>query len=139
MNVGKDNFKVICVFGFMATGKLTIGQALHEKTKINFSHNHLLNDYINSMFPRGHKERGPLIEHYQMELLEKVAKSNMSLITTHAYASDYILHSGISDIEHVEKMEDIVHKNGGEFYGIHLIASNEKMLERVGNESRKKV
>jgi gluconate kinase len=127
---------VICLFGFMAVGKLTIGQKLHEKIGINFCHNHLLNDYISAIFPRGSKERGPLIEHYELELLEKLAESGGSLIMTHAYASDYKLHNGNYDIDHVENMELIVQKYGGDFYGIHLVADQAVILERVPNESR---
>ena len=129
---------VICLFGFMAVGKLTIGQKLHQETGINFSHNHLLNDYVTSMFPRGNKTRHELMEKYKIETLERMVQERFSCITTEAYMSNYVSLMGTEDTDFLLSMEKAVLDNGGVFYGIHLIADNTTLLSRISNEDRRK-
>lgn len=129
---------LICLFGFMAVGKLTIAEKLFDKTKTNLSHNHLLNDYITSMFPRGNKTRHELMEKYKIETLGRMVKDGLSVITTEAYASNFTSLNGTTSKELIEKIEKAIVNNGGIFYGVHLIADEKTILERVPNESRLK-
>lgn len=127
---------VVCLFGFMAVGKLTIAQKLNQKIKIILFHNHMLNDFLGNIFPRGSKSRGYLINKHRLEIVEGMAESGISTVMTHAYSSNYISKQGITDLEYVEKMEFLVEKHDGIFYGIHLIARDEIILSRIANESR---
>lgn len=129
---------VICLFGFMAVGKLTIAEKLNENLGLTLFHNHMLNDFIGKIFPRGSKARGWLIDNHRLEIVEGAVQSNISLVMTHAYSSNYTSSNGVNDLEYMLKMEELVSKHGGIFYGVHLIADEKIILERISNESRKK-
>jgi len=127
---------VICLFGFMAVGKLTIAEKLNDILQLTLFHNHMLNDFIGKIFPRGSKARGWLIDKHRLEIIEGAAESGISLVMTHAYSSNYTSSRGVNDLEYVEKMENLVKKHNGVFYGIHLIADEKIVLGRINNESR---
>lgn len=127
---------IICLFGFMAVGKLTIARKLNDKLNLTLFHNHMLNDFIGKIFPRGSKARGRLIDKHRLEIVEGAAQSNISLVMTHAYSSNYTSSNGVNDLEYVQQMEKLTNKHNGIFYGIHLIANNEILLVRIDNESR---
>lgn len=132
----KEKPKIICLFGFMATGKLTIGKALSKETEINLSHNHLLNDYVDSLLNRGTLARVTYIEKLRFEGLELAISENNSIIITHAYSSNFTSLSGMNDLSYLEKIEQAVTEAGGIFYGVHLLADNDILIDRVSNQDR---
>lgn len=130
--------KVICIFGFIATGKFTIGEQVSKQLNMRFFHNHLLIDFVDSLFDRNSKERFRLVEEFRNKALMESVLAGNSCVMTHAYASGFTSPTGLNDYDYLIELESRITQSGGELYGIHLVCDDDIALGRVGSESRQK-
>lgn len=75
---------LIFLYGHPASGKLTIGRALAERTGYALFHNHLIVDAVGAIFPFGSAEFVRLREAFWLEAIETAARADRSLIFTFA-------------------------------------------------------
>lgn len=128
----------IFLYGPIATGKLTVAEILEKKLGYTLTHNHAITDLVDSIFPRGTSENGTVKEYLRNYLTEKAIKAKLNLITTYAYAHDFIYPSGTTEEQFVQGLSKKVKKLGGKFLAIHLKAEKKELLKRVDKSSRKK-
>ncbi len=124
------------LYGPMAAGKLTIAKLLSERLDYRLSHNHLINDLAWSIYERDTLAGNEFIEELRLRFYEEVAKSGVNMVTTHAYANDYVSMTGQTDPEYMKQLETIFEKYETTYYFIQLKASGDKLLERLDNPSR---
>lgn len=127
---------VVILYGPMAAGKLTVAKLLSNKLGYKLSHNHLINDLAWSIHERDTVEGNRFIEELRLRFFEEVAKSGIDVVTTHAYAHDFVSMTGLSDPEYMKELEAIFEQYGTNAYFIQLKASKQKLLERIDHPSR---
>ena len=76
--------ELIFLYGPVASGKLTVGKKLAERTGYALFHNHLIVDAVLAVFPFGSPEFVRLREAFWLETIETAARSGRSLIFTFA-------------------------------------------------------
>ena len=76
--------ELIFLYGPVASGKLTVGKKLAERTGYALFHNHLIVDAVLAVFPFGSPEFVRLREAFWLEAIETAARSGRSLIFTFA-------------------------------------------------------
>lgn len=134
-----NNTKIILIYGAPAVGKLTVAEKLTQKTGYKLFHNHLTTDLVQAIFERGNSIGDTIITKLRFELLELAIKERVSgIVMTTAYAPEYVHSNGKTDEWYISELENITIKNGGDFYGVHLIAEKETLLKRVTENSRSK-
>jgi hypothetical protein len=73
----------------------------------------------------------------RFEMLELALQENVTgVVITGAHALNYRYPNGESDDWYAQQLELITEKLGGEFYSIHLTASDEELMNRVLNPDR---
>lgn len=130
------NGNVIILYGPMAAGKLTIAKLLSKRLGYKLSHNHLINDLVWSIYERNTMEGNQFIEELRFKFFEEVAKSGINMVTTHAYAHDFVSMTGLSDPEYMKKLEAIFEENNTNVHFVQLKANKQKLLERIDHPSR---
>lgn len=128
---------VIFIYGFISTGKLTVAKKIKEKTKYKLLHNHLIIDLFNSLFSESTPIKSQLRQDFHIDLINKLTKSGVNLICTHAYSSNFVSLNGVSDTDFIKNIQKNVKKSGGIFIPVYLYSTKEKIIERVSNSSRK--
>ena len=103
---------VVILYGPIAVGKFTIGKLLAEKTGYKLTHNHLINDLIESIFERGSETESRLKEKYRFEFYNDLANENVDCIITHAFSYNFVSKTGLSDPEYLEKLNNIFEDKG---------------------------
>lgn len=127
--------KLIFIYGPPAVGKTTVGGKLAKLTGYKFFFNHLTVPAVKALFP-GHKDRSRDEEYWQLlkrlrfDTIETAADAGIDTIFTVAY-------QGTVDDGFVDEVVDIVTSRGGDVHFVQLIASEDVLMERVGNKSRK--
>lgn len=130
--------KVIYIHGAPAVGKLTTAKALCKRTGYKLFHNHLTTDLVRSIFERGNITGDLLILRLRLEMIELGVKEGVSgIVITGAHAHNYVYANGKSDDWYAQELERLTETNGGEFYGVHLVTSEDTLLERVTSDDRK--
>lgn len=76
--------RLIFLYGPVASGKLTIGRAVAERTGLPLFHNHLVVDAVAALFPFGSKTFIRLRESFWIEMISAAVKAGQSLIFTFA-------------------------------------------------------
>src|SRR5687767_10000695 len=76
--------QLVFLYGQPASGKLTVAQALAERTGLALFHNHLVVDAVGAVFPFGSDAFVRLRERFWLDVMTEVAKRNQSLIFTFA-------------------------------------------------------
>ena len=76
--------KLIFLYGHAASGKLTVGKALADRTGYALFHNHLIVDALLAIFPFESPEFVRLREAFWLETIETAARTGRSLIFTFA-------------------------------------------------------
>lgn len=128
---------VIFIYGPIAVGKLTVAKILSEKLGYKLSHNHLINDLAWSIYERDTLEGNRFIEELRYRFFEEVAKAHANMVTTHAYAHNFVSITGLSDPEYMKWLESTFKKYNTNAYFVHLKANKNKLLDRVSGHSRK--
>ncbi len=113
-------------------GKYTTGKELASITKFKFFHNHLTVPAVDSIFAENTEKRFDLLKKIRLTVLTTVAAERIDTIFTLAY-------SGAVDDESVEKIVKNIKEHGGEVCFVQLYAPKEDLINRIGNDSRKKL
>lgn len=121
--------KLVFLYGPPAVGKLTVAQALAQKTGFKVLHNHLVNDLAEVVFAWGTPRFGELVAKLRFQMLELALQENVSLISTFVYAARH-------DDEYVQEVKQFVEERGGQCVFVQLVCKAETLLERVEDESR---
>lgn len=122
---------VLFIYGPPACGKHTIATVLHEKTNLPLFHNHLAVDVALSLFEFGSDEFIALREEIWISVFSKASKAKKSFIFTFNPENTV-------DPELIKKLEECYSSTGGSFFYVELLCSDNEILNRLNNDSRKK-
>lgn len=118
--------KFVLIFGPQAVGKMTVGQALENKTELKLFHNHMTIELLEPFFGFS-PEMWRLTNLFRMEIFQAVANSDLDgLIFTYVWAFDQQ-----EDWNYVEKMCEIFESNGASIYFVELEADLNERLGRI--------
>jgi len=123
--------KLIFIYGPPASGKLTVAEKLSSVTSIPVFHNHLSRDLVKDIYGDNLMSHYELVDQIRTDVLGYCARNNTDLIFTYVY-------EGIDDDKNVKDFIKEIEVNGGEVHFVELSANQDDLLDRVGNESRKK-
>lgn len=124
--------KLVFIYGPPAVGKYTTGKELAKITKFKFFHNHLTVSAVDSILEDDNEKRLELLKEVRWLILTKAAKEGINTIFTIAY-------SGKVDDKAVKELVNNIEKYSGKVCFVQLYAPKEKLLKRIGNNSRKKL
>lgn len=128
----------VYIYGPVAVGKLTVAKELQKLTGYKIFHNHMLIDLTKELFGEDKKVKPFFREKLYYYIINSLSKFKIPTIFTHAFAYNFTFKTGTTDPEYIKNTEKIIVKNGGIFYGVHLISDDNKLLKRIKNKSRKK-
>jgi len=123
--------KLLFIYGPPASGKLTIAEKISERTAIPLFHNHLSRDLVKDIYKDKLNENYKLVDRIRFDVLDYCSKNDTDLIFTYVYA-------GSDDDDNVRKFIKTIEDNNGEVLFIELSASQDDLIARVDNESRKR-
>jgi tRNA uridine 5-carbamoylmethylation protein Kti12 len=124
--------KLIFLYGPPAAGKLTVAQALAQRTGYKLFHNHLTVDLAEAFFDFGTPAYGRYVTQLRYDGFEVAAREGLAgLIFTFVYALNI-------DDEFVRDVQAIIHTYGGQVCYVQLVCQREALLQRVEAESRQK-
>jgi hypothetical protein len=115
-----------------AVGKMTVGQALAERTGLRLFHNHKTIDLVLPLFPFGSPPYQRLVKEFRRRIFEEVAASDMpGLIFTFVWAFD-----DTRDAAAVEQWSEIFRARRGRVVFVELEATQAFRLRRNETEFR---
>ena len=123
---------LLFIYGPPAVGKLTIAEELAYLTGYKLFHNHLTMDLAKEIYPEFNEMRFKLVDTLRLNVFEYAAKNNTDLIFTFVHDGDTV------DDTFTKETVAIIERSGGNVYFVELTASDDILLERVSNESRKR-
>lgn len=124
--------KFVLLTGPHAVGKMTVGQALAERTGMKLFHNHMSIDLVSQFFDFGTDQGRRLVTTIRQAIFEEVAQSDLEgLIFTFMWAFD---HPG--DWAYVKEVTDFFRDHGADIYVVELEADYDLRLERNKTENR---
>lgn len=121
--------KLIFIYGAPSVGKYTIAKLLEKKTRYKNFHNHLSIELAKKFYDFGTQKFYKFSDKICYECIEEAARNNLDLITTFCYTHP-------NDDYFIKKIIKIIKKYDQEIVFIHIVASKNKLLERVNNKSR---
>jgi tRNA uridine 5-carbamoylmethylation protein Kti12 len=125
--------KLVILYGPPASGKLTIAQNLAKVSDIHVFDNHQVIDMIEPIVTRKYPDFAELIYQTQRNILEAAVKANQTnVVMTFPYASNLD-----RDVEFITELTTTSRKLGAEVYPIFLKCSNDTLLKRAIEPSRK--
>ena len=123
---------LMILLGPHAVGKMTVGQALAQKTDLRLFHNHMSIELARKLFSHAEPEWGILNETIRQTVFELFAKGDFpGLIFTYMCAFDMQ-----SEFEYLHKLIDLFESNGADCYVVELCADFDVRLERNKSENR---
>ena len=123
---------LVIILGPHAVGKMTVGQALAEKTDLRLFHNHMSIELARKLFAHAEKEWSVLNETIRQTVFELFAKGDFpGLIFTYMCAFDQP-----SEFAYLQKVIDLFQSNGADCYVVELCADFDVRLERNKSENR---
>ena len=123
---------LMILLGPHAVGKMTVGQALAQKTDLRLFHNHMSIELARKLFSHGEPEWGILNETIRQTVFELFAKGDFpGLIFTYMCAFDMQ-----SEFDYLHKLIDLFESNGADCYVVELCADFDVRLERNKSENR---
>ena len=121
--------KLVLMIGSGAVGKMTVGQALAERTELRLFHNHMTIEPVLEVFG---KKENQVIGRLRRVIFEEFAKSDhYGLIFTYMWAFDQP-----SDWAEVQEIVSLFEQHGAEIYCVELVASQAVRLQRNKTENR---
>ena len=123
--------KLIFIYGPPAVGKLTIAEKLTESTGIPVFHNHHSRDLVKDIYGESLMQHYALVDKIRFDVMEYCAKNNTDLIFTYVYG-------GPEDDNKVKGFLEKVESNGGKVLFVELTANTSDLIDRVGDDSRKR-
>jgi len=125
--------KLVFIYGPPASGKLTVATELSKLTGYKLFHNMLTVDLAQSVLDWNDENFGDLTTKYRLITFEEAAKAKVEgIVFTYAYFPKV-------DDPFIKEVIETVEGQGGEVCFVQIYAEKEKLLERVDNDSRKKL
>ena len=121
--------KLIIIHGPPAAGKLTVANAIAEKTAFKVFHNHLSIDCIRSVFEFGTDAFWRLSVQIRCLVIAEAARQGVDMIQTFVYGKG-------PDDQYFANIVASAEDNGGEVHIVLLNCENEERKKRIVNESR---
>jgi hypothetical protein len=126
---------LIILFGPLAVGKMTVGQALSEKTGYKLFHNHVTIDPLTQIFDYGHPAMRVLIPEFRFRVMEEAMKHGLpGLIHTFVWA----FQEGVGDTEFMGKLLARAQCYNARICFVELQAPQEARKLRAFSENRGK-
>jgi len=123
--------KLIFLYGLPGVGKLTVANELGRRTGYGNFHAHLTVDLAKALFDQWSVPYVELINQIRECVIEKAAIEDLpGLLFTYAF--------GKGDEIWARRVVELVERNNGEVFFVHLHASREALMERVAREDRKR-
>jgi len=123
---------LLLLIGPPAVGKMTVGQAIADRTGLRLFHNHMAIEPVLRFFEFGSPPFGRLVEGFRTRLFEEVAASDLpGLIFTFVWAFD---HPGEGAA--VEGYAAPFRERGGRVLYVELAATQEERLRRNEGDTR---
>lgn len=121
--------KLVIIIGSGAVGKMTVGQALMQKTGLRLFHNHMMIEPVIEIFG---SYQGKTINRLREVIFEEFLESNCDgMIFTYMWAFDQQ-----SDWDYIQGVARLFESRGAEIYCAELIAAQETRLKRNTTENR---
>ena len=121
--------KLVFIIGSGAVGKMTVGQALMERTGLSLFHNHMIIEPVLEVF---NEFNSTVIHRLRDVIFQEFASSDRyGMIFTFMWAFDQP-----EDRAYVEHIKSIFQHYDTEFYCVELIADQATRLERNKTENR---
>ena len=121
--------KLIIIHGPPAAGKLTVANALAERTGFKVFHNHLSIDFTKPVFELGSPGFWDLNVKLRCDVIAEAARRDIDIIHTFCYAK------GVDD-EYFRQLAAAATDNGGEVHAIYVNSSDDVRKQRIGDPSR---
>lgn len=121
--------KLIIIHGPPAAGKLTVANALSQRTFFKVFHNHLTIDCTKPVFDFGTPGFWHINSHLRCEIIAEAARREIDLIHTFCYAVG-------SDDEYFRQIAGAAEQNGAEVHVVLLNSRDDVRKDRIANESR---
>ena len=120
--------KLLLIYGPPAAGKLTVANAVAERTNFRVFHNHLTIELVKEVF--GEQGRGSgLGKTLRLAVIEAAAKADINLIFTIVFAKG-------EDEEYIREIVTLVEAHGGEVCFVQLVPDPAEVHKRVVQPSR---
>ncbi|GEM05635.1 hypothetical protein HMI01_26230 [Halolactibacillus miurensis] len=121
----------VLIFGDSAVGKMTVGKALMEQTRLRLFHNHMMIEPVLEIFGEFHL---PAIEKTRDVIFDEFLKTNQKgLIFTFMWAF-----SEPDDWDYVQTLHDKFTSQGATCYYVELVTDDGTRFERNKTELRLK-
>lgn len=121
--------KLVIIIGSGAVGKMTVGQALMQKTGLRLFHNHMMIESVIEIFGSYH---GKAINRLREVIFEEFLESNcVGMIFTYMWAFDQQ-----TDWDYIQGVAQLFESRQAQIYCVELIAPQETRLERNNTEKR---
>lgn len=118
--------KLVILFGPQAVGKMTVGEALAERTGLRLFHNHMTIELVTHFFNYGTPQGKYLVGKFREEIFEQVAASDLpGLIFTFVWAFDQR-----EDWDYIAHVRELFERRGAQVYLVELEATLQARLER---------
>jgi hypothetical protein len=125
--------KLLILYGAPASGKLTIGEEIAQRTGFSLFHNHLTFSVASSVLPYGTEPFAALCWDLRMAVFEGVANADKAgLIFTWAYSHP-------EHQRYVAMLELFKEKWGAELLSAYLFCNRDERRRRVSGASRAEV
>jgi hypothetical protein len=121
--------RVLFIYGPPASGKLTIGREVAQRSGYALFHNHLIVDALLAVFRFGSPEFVTLREKFWIETIQAAARVGRSLVFT--FCPEPTVDAGFP-----ERLEALVQQAGGSVSFIRLEVSEEEQERRLVAPSR---
>lgn len=121
---------LIFIYGPPASGKLTIAKELASLTGYSVFHNHQTRDIVHELYPDTLDENYELVHKLRLDIFEYAAQNETNLIFTFVF-------DDADDTLFVDNAIKAVESANGSVLFVETTATNDVLLDRVDNESRK--
>ena len=121
--------KLIIIHGPPAAGKLTIANALAERTGFKVFHNHLTIDCTQPVFEFGSGAFWRINGKIRLAVVREAAKADINVIHTFCYVKG-------ADDEFFHKLIAAAEDNGGEVHTVLVVCRDDVRKERIVAEHR---
>ena len=125
-----EPFRVVFLHGPAAAGKYTIGKLVAERLGVPLFHNHLTVDLVATLFDFGSEHFVRLRAEIWVNAFREAAAARRSFVFT--FNPERTV-----DLTTIETMTSAVEAAGGEVHYVALQCSEEEVLRRLGDDSRK--
>lgn len=122
--------RLLFLYGPPAVGKLTVANAIAERSEFRVLHNHLTLDPVAQVLPFGTPTFWEVVRRFRLDLLESAAREGVDLVFTYVFAP--------GDEPHVERVADVYERAGGSVLFVRLMAPREELMRRVVGADRRR-